>query len=511
VVNLFYRDFYSSFCGRISWNYSPLTILILIISLIAVVASPPKNKISQQIDNSSVLSNSFIRTNRFAEDLKVPSKNYHPSISLSAASSSPDLKNIFMQVVAGNATASGFSGDGNQATAAKIAALYPFVDGNGNIYIPDWENYKIRKVNAGTGVITTFGGTNAHATSGIAGPVGSTSFWYPWSIVGDTAASILYFSDENYVWKYVQTTNIITVFAQSTTLASGYTGDGSPASNARLTNPSGLWLTPSGVLYIADQDNHRIRKVLANGIIGTYAGNGCNAPPTCAGSFAGDGTFATSATVRMNYPRGVYMNTNGVLYIADTANNRIRFVDTNNIISTFAGSGTAGPYNGDNLPALTARIDNPQDVKGDTAGNIYIADIGHYLIRIVDNNGIMSVIFGTPDTSGVHTGILDRSSPLSTAGPWGLWVDSLSRVYFSDYNTIRRSLQVSSPTSQPSGSPTNQPSNQPSGRPTTQPRSAPSCQPTAKPSSQPSERPSTQPSRQPSRNPTMQPSSRPSK
>jgi hypothetical protein len=94
------------------------------------------------------------------------------------------------------------------------------------------------------------------------------------------------------------------------------------------------------------------------------------------------------------------VDTNGKFFIVDYGNYRIRLVETNSIISTFAGSGIFNPFNGDNIPALSANINLPRDVKGDTLGNIYIADHGNCIIRMVDTRGIISTLFGTPGICG---------------------------------------------------------------------------------------------------------------
>jgi sugar lactone lactonase YvrE len=403
--------------------------------------------------------------------------------------------NLFMQLVAGR-NISGFSGDGGQATSALIMSPLPWVDTAGNIYSPDYDSRRIRRISP-TGIITTFGGSGNQSIAGSGGAIGFTSFLNPYSIVGDTAGTFLYFCDRWYIWKYMFSTGIITAVVQSNTLPAGYSGDNGPASSARLISPAGLWLTTAGVLYIADPGNHRIRMVSTSNIITTVAGTGVN-------SFSGDGLAATVANV--NQPYGVYMDTMGRLFIADTINHRIRVVNTNGIIATFAGTGTPNPLVND-IRATLSNLHTPPDVKGDTAGNIYIADYYHCAIRRVDLNGIITTIFG--GSCGFSPGISSRTGPINT--PQGIWVDSLSRVYFSDFNSIHRGVMVSSPTSQPTGQPTRQPSRQPSSRPSAQPSCQPSTQPIGSPTGQPTNQPITCPTSQPSSQPTRQPSGQPSR
>jgi hypothetical protein len=313
-------------------------------------------------------------------------------------------------------------------------------------------NHRIRKIDP-SGIITTFGGSGVESRAGTSGPIGSTNLLYPWSIVGDTARTVMYFSDLHYVWKYLYATNIVSVFAHFSS-TQGFSGDGGPATSAKLYNPGGLWLTSSGVLYIADFFNNRVRKV-SSGIITSVAGSGCCC--ACVGSFSGDNGRAISAT--FYGPMSLYMDTNGKLFIADFSNNRIRLVAPTGIITTFAGTGIDSPFNGDNLPALFANLNNPSDVKGDSSGNIYITEYVSCIIRLVDSSGIISTIFGSPGSCGFSSGLSSRSA--SIFPPSGLWFDSLSNIYIGDLNSVRRGVTVSSPTSQPSSQPTRQPTTQP--------------------------------------------------
>jgi sugar lactone lactonase YvrE len=420
-----------------------------------------------------------------------PTKTSSPSF--------PFTNNLFMKLVAGVA-GGGDTGENGPATSAQIRSYFPWVDTAGNIYLPGDSARKIRRVTSSDGIITTFAGTGVESKAGISGPASSLNLNYPFAIVGDTAGTVLYFTDQWYVWKYLFSTNMATVYAQSTSVTHGFDGDGGPASSAKLNNPLGLWLTTEGVLYVSDNNNHRIRKIISSTeIITTVAGNGGS------GGFSGENGPAISAA--LNFPRGLFMDTNGRLFIADYSNHRIRLVNNNNIITTFAGTGTANPFNGDNRLASTANINFPNDVKGDSAGNIYISSWGACVVHRVDNNGIISVVFGSnPGSCGYSPGISSRSSPLNPL--YGLWVDSVATVYFSDYNSVHKSVVVSSPTSQPSGQPSRQPSSRPS-MPSGQPSSQPTRQPVGNPSSPPTSQPSTRPTSQPTRQPAMNPSARP--
>jgi hypothetical protein len=417
--------------------------------------------------------------------------------------------NFMMQLLAGTNTV-GFSGDGTPATSSQIHTGNIWVSTGGNVFIPDRSNFRIRKISS-AGIIATIGGTGSTSTTGDSGSIAAVSFNIPYAIVGDTAGLALYISDQLYVWKFVFTTGIASVFAHSTSLSPGFSGDNGLATSAQLNTPKGLWLTTSGILYIADSGNHCIRKILtSNNIISTVAGSGSGT-----GGYSGDSGQATSAT--LNNPVGVFVDLNGLLYIADCDNNVIRgVIPSTNIIITFAGTGTATPFNGDNLAPISVNLNQPTDVKGDSSGNIYIADWGNCIIRMLDNSDeTISTLFGNPLACGYSTGISSRSAAIN--GPMGIWVDTLSQIYFSDSNSIHRGITVASPTSQPSGRPSRQPtsfpsspSSQPSSRPTRQPSSQPSRLPTAQPVSYPTSRPSIRPSSVPSNQPTTRPSGQPS-
>jgi sugar lactone lactonase YvrE len=409
--------------------------------------------------------------------------------------SSPDIPpNLFMQLVAGTSSA-GFGGNGGAATSAQVRAMIPWVDTNGNVYIPDQSNSRIRKV-ALNGIISTFAGSGTTSTTGTSGQLLTVSFNSPYSMVGDTAGTSLYISDRMFVWKYDYSSNIVSRFVGG---APGYGGDGGFAISGRLTDPMGLWLTSDNVLYIADAGNHRIRKVTVSGIISTVAGYG-------EAAYYSGNDYATSSA--LNSPRAVFVDVNGRVFIADTGNNRIRMVYEIWLI-TFAGSGTPFAYNGYQLPLLsTANLNGPTDVKGDSLGNIYFAEGGGCLIRMADITGIVSELFGSSSSCGYSSGLSSRLSPLNNVV--GMWVDSLGVLYFGDNNSVHKGFIIS-PTAQPSGEPSTQPSVQPTSKPSSQPSRLPSGQPTRLPTRQPTAQPSSQPSRQPSRQPTRSPTGQPSR
>ena len=207
--------------------------------------------------------------------------------------------------------------------------------------------------------------------------------------------------------------------------ANGYSGDGEPATKAELNIPAGLAFDRNGNLYIADRANHRVRKVDKKGIITTVAGNGTS-------GFSGDGGPATQAS--LNLPSGVVVDTKGNLYIADRSNNRVRVVDTQGIIKTFAGTGSDG-FHGDNMPALKATLDKPFGLALDKDNNLYIADRGNNRIRKVNRSGLISTVAG--DGGFYYIGDNGPAYRASIAGPTGVTVDNQGNIYIADRSNNR--------------------------------------------------------------------------
>jgi YD repeat-containing protein len=176
---------------------------------------------------------------------------------------------------------------------------------------------------------------------------------------------------------------IITTVA-SVVGAFGFEGDGGPATAARFNRPRSIAVGPDSSLYIADTGNNRIRWVGPNGIIKTVAGNGSP-------GFSGDGGLATQA--QLNSPFGVALGPDGSLYVADTANQRIRRVAPDGIITTVAGTGIQG-FSGDGGPAAQAQLNVPTSVAVQRDGTLYVVDAGNQRIRSVAPTGIITTAGG---------------------------------------------------------------------------------------------------------------------
>jgi sugar lactone lactonase YvrE len=264
----------------------------------------------------------------------------------------------------------GYAGDEGPAAGAELN--YPVgvaVDADGDLFIADTANNRIRKVDR-TGVITTVAGNGAQGYAGDGGPAIGAELNQPTDVAVDSDGHFYIADNRNFCIRRVDTTGVISTLAGNGT--EGYAGDGGPATGAELDTAVGLTLDASGNLYIADANNNRVRRVDRNGTIATVAGNGT-------GGFTGDGVSATGA--ELNDPVGLAVDASGNLYIADDKNNRIRKLDTKDIISTVAVKGAAG-----------ARTFAPSGVAVDTDGNLYIADI--------KNNRILKVAGAAVDANG---------------------------------------------------------------------------------------------------------------
>ncbi len=286
-----------------------------------------------------------------------------------------------INTIAGNGAAA-FSGDGGQATAAELnAAAGVAVDTHGNIYIADVVNDRIRKVNT-SGIISTVAGNGQQGFSGDGGPATAAELYHPQGVTADSSGNIYIADERNHRIRKVNTSGIISTIAGNG--AGSFSGDGGQATNAELYNPEGILVDAYGNIYIGDVDNERVRKVNTSGIITTVAGNGVQ-------SYSGDGGPATDA--ELFFPTGMAMDPSGILYIADNGNYRIRTVNTSGIISTFAGNGV-GSYSGDGGPATAAELFSPTGVVLDASGNIGIADFNDNHVRIINSSGIISTLAG---------------------------------------------------------------------------------------------------------------------
>ncbi len=291
-----------------------------------------------------------------------------------------------ISTVAGMPFKANYSGDGGQATQASLNnPIAVAVDGAGNLYIADQGNNRIRKVTAATGIISTVAG-GAHASSGAdhfgdGGPAINAILNGPADVALDASAN-LYIADafHGLIRRVDASSGIITVVAgvvsggASSTGTDGL-GDGSPATQAQLANPSGIAVDAGGNLYIADTGHSLIRFVnAASGLISAIAGNG---------SPGYNGDLGPAVNAELSGPSCVRVDAAGNVYIADTGNDAVRQVQAaSGVINTIAGDGASGYY-GDGGVSTAANLMSPSGLALDSAGNLYIADNGNNVIRKV--------------------------------------------------------------------------------------------------------------------------------
>jgi sugar lactone lactonase YvrE len=268
-------------------------------------------------------------------------------------------------------TGTGHLGDNGPATNAYLSSPFDVaLDTNGNFYIADYGNNKIRKVDT-NGIITTVAGTGSAFFGGDGGQAKNAELNHPAGVALDFAGNLFIADSSNNCIRKIDTKGIISTVAGKRTAS--FSGDGGLATNATLTKPNAVCIDTFGNLYIADYGNNRVRKVDTNGIITTVAGKGVAV-------FFGDGGAATNAGV--NAPTGVGVDALGNLFIADPNDNRVRRVDTSGIIATVAGTGGYG-YSGDGSAAIKAMLSSPYGLGLDAAGNLFVADLGNRRIREV--------------------------------------------------------------------------------------------------------------------------------
>ena len=306
------------------------------------------------------------------------------------------------------------AGSISPATSAPLGTIQGVaVDSSGNVYATDFGNRTVVKITVSSNTLTVVAGNGTFGYSGDGGPATSASLSLAFGVAVDSLGNVFIADTLNQrVRKVTVSTGVITTVAGNG--VAGFSGDSGLATSASLNNPTGVAVDASGNLYIADRDNHRIRKVTA-GTITTVAGNGT-------GAFSGDGT-ATS--ISLNQPSGVAVS-GTVVFIADTLNNRIRKL-TNGAIATVAGDGTAG-FSGDGAGATSAALANPTGVAVDAFGNFYIADSSNRIRKVTGTT--ISTVAGSGSFS--FSGDDGAATSAALASPFSVAADGSGNVFIAD-------------------------------------------------------------------------------
>jgi len=262
----------------------------------------------------------------------------------------------------------GFSGDGKAATTAQTGGGCLAFDVSGNLYITDVNNYRVRKVDKNTGIISTFAGNGGTGSTGDGGPATAAQI----EVAGITCDRFgnVYLGDYDKLRKVDAAGYISTVAGNGMT---GVTVDGMPATATALGNPIGICTDTSGNVYVCDS-TLSLRKIDVNtGIISRVAGTGDNTGTP----YSGDGTVATACHL---IPFDVKVDWKGNIYLAGIGNNRAYMIDTMGLTHSIAGTGVSG-YSGDNGPATAAKVYQPHTIAIDACGDVYFADFANSRVR----------------------------------------------------------------------------------------------------------------------------------
>jgi sugar lactone lactonase YvrE len=323
---------------------------------------------------------------------------------------------------------SGSAGDGAAATSATLRGINGLaLDRVGNLYIADSLNHRVRKVDL-DGVISTVAGNGTQGFSGDGSAATGAALNYPATLAFNASGELLIVDYGNHrVRRIAADGKIATIVGNGT---AGFAGDGGAATAAQLNKPIGIAVAADGAMYIGDASNHRVRKVDSRGIMSTIAGTGTQ-------GFAGDGASALSA--QFSFPGALAVDASGNVYVADYANNRVRKVGADGIVSTFAGNGTAG-FGGDAAAATSAQLSGPFALALGTNGSVLIGDQNNDRIRRVDASGVITTIAG-----GLTTGV-DANLAIATAlfTPSGVASDATGQVFIAERGT-HRVRKVTSP------------------------------------------------------------------
>ena len=298
---------------------------------------------------------------------------------------------------------------------------------DGTLYASDCVGGRIYRVDP-AGTVTVFAGTGVSSTSGGLSPDGvpaaQADLHCPMGLAFDAAGNLLVVEHASNRIRAIGADGLINTIVGNgpvgTSLDDGeLTGDGGPAREASLQEPTAITFDGAGNLYIADRDNHAIRRVDLAAIITTVAGSGDR-------GFAGDDERATEA--ELSRPQGVAVDGAGNIYISDSDNNRIRKVDTSGFITTIAGTGQPG-YSGDGGLALEAMIIDPYVLIVDGSGNLRFSSSGN-VVRMIDANGIISTVAGTGE--GGLSGDGGPATAAQLSFPTGLVFDAAGNLYIGE-------------------------------------------------------------------------------
>ena len=326
-----------------------------------------------------------------------------------ALTTTDPVEEVLVSTIAGNGTPGFVNGSVKYVLFRNPISMV--FDSGGNMYVSDHSNHCIRKITS-QGISSRFAGSGQNAW--VDGTETAASFNGPCGITIDSAGNIYVADQNNHSIRKITPGGVVSTIAG--TGISGFSGDGGPATSAKLHNPAGVAVDRADNVYITDQANHRIRKV-SNGIITTFAGSG-------AGTLAnGTGTAASFSS-----PSGITIDSSGNLYIGDQWNHSIRKITTpGGVVSTIAGTNTAGYVDG---TGAAARFRQPYGLVLDSNRNIYVGDFANNSIRKITQAGVVTTIAGS-GTGGFINGL---GYAASFNGPYGIAMDNTGSLYVAEWN-----------------------------------------------------------------------------
>ena len=294
------------------------------------------------------------------------------------------------------------------------------VDDSGNVYVADTDNHTIRKITS-AGVVTTLAGA-APSTGSTDGTGSAARFKSPSGAAVDGIGNVYVADTDNHTIRKIASAGVVTTLAGTAPSTGSTDGTGSAA---RFKSPYGAAVDGNGNIYVADTGNHTIRKITSAGVATTLAG-------TAGASGSANGT---GSAARFNFPYGVTVDGSGNVYVADSFNYTIRKITSAGVVTTLAGTaGTSGSANG---MGSTARFNFPYGVTVDGSGNVYVGDTNNCTIRKITPSGFVSTLAGTAGVWGSNNGF---GSGARFDGPCGVAVDGSGNVYVADSwnSTIRK-------------------------------------------------------------------------